>query len=176
MDLLFPLAGAGLLLGLELLWSAHASEQSEPDPTGTDEYGGHRPSGTDDQAETGSTGTGSAGTGRAGRRGVDRAGADRAGGSGDGRARAPELTMEFGLFSLAFIQRRLDALAAELDRLDHDPEIYAKAFHTLVARATYQELLADASRLTDLSRRSVGPTLEVELVESSAGRREVLEL
>jgi hypothetical protein len=64
-------------------------------------------------------------------------------------------------FALSFVRERLDLLAAELARLDDDPSIFAKAFHTHAAQAAYADLLADAVRLATLSRSAavVGPTL-----------------
>jgi hypothetical protein len=84
--------------------------------------------------------------------------------------------VDYGLFSAAFIRRRLDALAAELDRLDDDPEVFAKAFHTKVARSAYQELMAEASRLVDQPRGNPGQTLDVDVVGPARNTREVLEL
>jgi hypothetical protein len=84
--------------------------------------------------------------------------------------------VDSGLFSAAFIRRRLDALTAELDRLDHDPDVFAKAFHTTVARSAYQELLAEASRLVDQPRGNPGQTLDADVVGPARNTREVLEL
>jgi hypothetical protein len=96
--------------------------------------------------------------------------------AGDGPGEADETTVEWGLFSWQFIRRRLDALSEELERLDRDPDVFAKAFHTMVARSAYEALLADASRLADQPRRYAGQTLDVEFVGPSTGMREVLEL
>jgi hypothetical protein len=84
--------------------------------------------------------------------------------------------VEWELFSLPFVRRRLAALAEELERLDRDPDVFAKAFHTMVARSAYEALSADASRLAEQARRHPGPTFDVELVGSSQGVGEVLEL
>jgi hypothetical protein len=83
---------------------------------------------------------------------------------------------EWELFSLPFVRRRLAALAEELERLDRDPDVFAKAFHTMVARSAYEALSADASRLAEQARRHTGPTFDVERVGSSQELREVLEL
>ena len=96
--------------------------------------------------------------------------------AGGGPDEAGETTVEWGLFTWPFVRRRLDALAEELERLDRDPDIFAKAFHTRVARSAYEALLADASRLTHQPRPYVGQTLEFELVGTSTGTREELEL
>ena len=83
---------------------------------------------------------------------------------------------EWGLFSAAFIRRRLAALADELDRLDHDPLVFAKAHHTMAARSAYDALMADASRLTELPRAQAGAILDAEPVVGARDVREVLEL
>ena len=83
---------------------------------------------------------------------------------------------EWELFSLPHVRRRLAALAEELERLDRDPDVFAKAFHTMVVRSAYEALSADASRLAEQARRHTGPTFDVERVGSSQGSREVLEL
>ena len=51
------------------------------------------------------------------------------------------------LFTRPFVRRRLDILGAELERLERDPDIFARAFRTNVARSAYEALLVDASRL-----------------------------
>jgi hypothetical protein len=81
--------------------------------------------------------------------------------------------------TLAEIQRRLRALSDELDRLDQDPHIIARAFHTFVARSAYEALLAAASSRTSDSgahdSQAAGPTFELELARSYTAAREVLE-
>lgn len=80
------------------------------------------------------------------------------------------------------VRQRLEVLAAELERLDDDSEIFAKAFRTHVAEAAYKSLmadavrLADASRLAGLSRPADGTVVEVEIPNSQAPLREVLEV
>jgi hypothetical protein len=86
------------------------------------------------------------------------------------------MTVVWGLFTSPFIRRRLDVLAEELERLDRDPDIFAKAFHTMAARGAYEALLADASRLADQPGRYAGPTLDLELAGPSTGLYEELEL
>lgn len=73
------------------------------------------------------------------------------------------------LFSEDMIRRRLDALADELDRLERDPDVFARAFHTNVARTAYETLVADAAQLAEETRRVVAGTVEFELLESSGG-------
>jgi len=85
-------------------------------------------------------------------------------------------TLEWQLFSLPFVRRRLAALAEELERLDRDPDVFAKAFHTMVARSAYESLSAEASRLAEQARRHSGRTVDVELVGPSQQVGEVLEL
>jgi len=65
------------------------------------------------------------------------------------------------LFSLAFVRRRIDAITAELARLDRDETIFALAFRLHVARAAHEALLADAERLAAVQ------TLELELCITS---------
>jgi hypothetical protein len=87
-----------------------------------------------------------------------------------------EMTMEWGLFTRAFIGRRLAALAEELERLDREPDIFAKAFHTSVARSAYEALLVDASRLSDQPSRPTVQSLEFELLGPVTVLHEELEL
>ena len=65
-----------------------------------------------------------------------------------------------GLFSREFIQWRLDVLADELARIDHDPGVMARGFRTTVARSAYEALLADAAALRQPAY--VGGTREIE--------------
>jgi hypothetical protein len=85
-------------------------------------------------------------------------------------------------FALSFVQQRMDALAAELEQLDNDELIFAKAFRTHVAKAAYEALLADASRLGDASRLNgasplVGSTtVEVEIPSARLPLQEELKV
>jgi len=88
---------------------------------------------------------------------------------------AADTPVEWELFSPAFVRRRLAALAEELERLDRDPDAFAKAFHTMAARAAYEALLVDASRLADRPP-PVGAVLDAEPEVAERGIREVLEL
>jgi hypothetical protein len=88
---------------------------------------------------------------------------------------ADQLTVEWGPGTQSFLQRRLDALAEELQRLDRDPDIFAKAFHVMVARSAHEALLVDASRLADRPRYAA-QLFDVELLSPSTGPREELEL
>jgi hypothetical protein len=98
--------------------------------------------------------------------------------SGDGYRyhEADPTTVESGLLAQPFIRSRLDALVEELERLDRDPDVFAKAFHLMAARSAREALLADASRLATQPRRSAGSTFDVEVLGSSTGTREELEL
>jgi hypothetical protein len=87
-----------------------------------------------------------------------------------------EMTMQSGLFTRAVIHSRLEALTEELARLDRDPDVFAKAFHTLVARSAYQAQLTDAATLVDEPSLQVGESLEFQLMEPSAALWEELEL
>jgi len=64
-----------------------------------------------------------------------------------------------GLLTSAFVQHRIRALAAELERLDRDPSIFARAFHTRATRTAYEALLAEA-------RRTAATTLPPDVVLS----------
>jgi hypothetical protein len=82
-----------------------------------------------------------------------------------------------GIFSEDLIRRRLDALADELERLERDPGVFARAFHTNVARTAYETLLVDAEQLTEQTRRVVAGTIEFEILEPSGrGPCEEIEL
>ena len=96
-----------------------------------------------------------------------------------GRRPEPETEstpVECSLFSPAFVRRRLAALAEELERLDRDPDAFAKAFHTKVARTAYEALLADASRLAEQPAPRVDTVLDAEPLRHVHGIREVIEL
>jgi hypothetical protein len=82
-----------------------------------------------------------------------------------------EIADEWDLLPMPFIRVRLQVIADELDRLAREPDVFARAFHTMAARSAYEALQADASRLAAL------PTLEFGLTGSSARQvREELEL
>src|SRR5947209_12578983 len=79
---------------------------------------------------------------------------------GDERSGATELTVEWGLFTEAFVQGRLAALARELERLDDDDtHVFAKGFHTMVVRSAYEALLGDAAKFAAQPWRPTGPVL-----------------
>jgi hypothetical protein len=94
----------------------------------------------------------------------------------DGPGEPAEMSVQMGLFTSTHIQRRLHALAEELERLDRDREIFAKAFHTTVARSAYEALMVDASKLSEQPSLHIGQTLLVEHVGPSIGHWEELEL
>ncbi len=90
---------------------------------------------------------------------------------------APVEVVEWDVFALPLVRRRLDAIADELVRLEHDPDIFAKAFHTHVAEAAFQALLAEESRIIDSRRRPVrGGDLAVMVGADRGSSIEVLEL
>jgi hypothetical protein len=84
--------------------------------------------------------------------------------------------VESVLFSAAFLRRRLAALTEELDRLDHDPDVFARAFHTKAARAAHDALMAEVSRLADVPRPRAGAVVEAEPAIGPRAAREVLDL
>jgi hypothetical protein len=55
--------------------------------------------------------------------------------------------LQEGLFTAAFVRRRLVELATEMERLDTEPEVFARAFHLYAARSAYEALQADAAHL-----------------------------
>lgn len=93
---------------------------------------------------------------------------------------APPSPPEVDPFAWPFVQQRLDVLAAELERLEHDESIFALAFRTHVAKSAYEALLADATRLANASRLAnayqlAGTTIiEIEIPRSMAPVREEL--
>ena len=94
---------------------------------------------------------------------------------GDERSGAAELTVEWGLFTEAFVQGRLAALARELERLDDDDtHVFAKGFHTMVVRSAYESLLSDAAKFASQPWRPTAPMLDVEPLGPSGGGREEL--
>jgi len=84
--------------------------------------------------------------------------------------------------ALSFVRHRLDVLAEELERLEDDEEIFAKAFRTHAAKSAFQDLLVDAARLAENSRfAGVSPLsdvtiVEVEMANSMSPFREELEV
>jgi len=93
---------------------------------------------------------------------------------------AAPLPVGWDPFALTAVHDRMDALAAELARLEDDEVIFAKAFRTHVAKAAYEALLADANRLGNASRLTgfVSPagatTIEVDIPGPSTQLQEEL--
>ena len=89
-------------------------------------------------------------------------------------------TVEGDFLTLAFVRRRMDVIADELERLGRDPAVFAKAFRTIVARSAYEALMADASRLAAIPSldldRNLHLHLDLDLEGTPTQRREVLEL
>jgi hypothetical protein len=84
------------------------------------------------------------------------------------------------ILTLPFVLRRMEVIADELERLERDPAVFARAFRTVVARSAYEALIADASRLAaipslDLDRR-LDFDLNLDLEGTPTQRREVLNL
>jgi hypothetical protein len=101
---------------------------------------------------------------------------EQAGAVADSPSGTLAMSMQSGLFTRTVIQRRLEALGEELERLDRDPDIFAKAFHTMVARSAYQALLIDATTLVDQPCAHTGESLDLQLVGPSTELWEELEL
>ena len=101
---------------------------------------------------------------------------------GGQRPGPPQLLPDGDPFAWSFVRDRMDVLAAELERLENDTSIFARAFRTHVAQAAYQALLADAARLANASRlAAVSPspdvtTVEMEMLNSLAPLQEELEV
>ena len=93
-----------------------------------------------------------------------------------GSPHEPDDDLAGGIISEELIRRRLDALADELERLEHDREVFAKAFRTNVARTAYETLLVDAAQLTEQTRRVVAGTVEFELLGPTGAAYDELEL
>ncbi len=86
-----------------------------------------------------------------------------------------DMSVQWSLFTRPFIAHRLAALDRELERLERDPDVFAKAFHTIAAKSAYEALAADARRLAETPAGG-GGSLEFELLGPSAGRREEIEI
>ena len=81
-----------------------------------------------------------------------------------------------GLFSRELIQQRLDLLAAELQRLETDRSVFARAFRTYVAKDAYDALLADRTRLARVTTIDLGGVTFDDDVPRVRAMREELEL
>jgi hypothetical protein len=87
----------------------------------------------------------------------------------------PELSAQWGLFTAAFVRERLHALEEEMQRLDRDPDVFARAFHTLAARSAYESLLSEVTTIAEQPWWRVGEVVDAEVLAYSGGPREVLE-
>lgn len=100
------------------------------------------------------------------------------------RGRRPEQPVEdgfgpapiSGIFSRELVQQRLDLLAAELQRLETDRAVFARAFRTYVAKDAYAALLADRTRLARVTTLDLGGVQLDDDVPRVRARREELEL
>ena len=81
-----------------------------------------------------------------------------------------------GLFSREQVQQRLDLLAAELQRLESDRSVFARAFRTYVAKDAYAALLADRTRLARVTTIDLGGVTFDDDVPRVRAMREELEL
>lgn len=81
-----------------------------------------------------------------------------------------------GIFSRELVQQRLDLLAAELQRLETDRAIFARAFRTYVAKDAYAALLADRTRLARVTTLDLGGVTFEDDVAGARPLREELEL
>jgi hypothetical protein len=88
---------------------------------------------------------------------------------------APDVTAQWGLFSAAFVRERLQALEEELHQLERNPEVFARAFHTLAARAAYDALQSEVRTVAEQPFWRVGEVVDAEALGARGGVREVLE-
>jgi hypothetical protein len=95
---------------------------------------------------------------------------------GDERDEPDGLNAQWGLFTEAFVRERLRALEDELARLDRDPDVFARAFHTIAARSAYDALLVEVTTIAEKPWWGVGQVVDAEVLTSSSGPREVLDL
>jgi len=110
----------------------------------------------------------------------------RASGEIDFQAKDQPLDDDWDPAALPFVRHRLDVLAAELEWLERDHSVFARAFRTQVARSAYQALIADATRLSEVARLAEGgrlahaagsgTTIEVEIPGPRALVREELDI
>jgi hypothetical protein len=86
--------------------------------------------------------------------------------------------LEWDTRTLPFVRRRMDALAEELERLDRDPAVFARAFRTIVAKSAYEALMADASRLSAVHSLDLDAEFDLDLgfEGTPTQQREELEL
>ena len=104
----------------------------------------------------------------------------------DFQAKDQPLDDDWDPAALPFVRHRLDVLAAELEWLERDHSVFARAFRTQVARSAYQALIADASRLSEVARLAEagrlahasgsGTVIEVEVPGPLAPIREELDI
>ena len=98
------------------------------------------------------------------------------------QAEAAPFSADWDPHALSNVHHRMDVLAAELERLERDHSVFARAFRTHVAKSAYAALLADAARLAEVSRLAQASradttmTIEMELPSSSSPVREVLDI
>jgi hypothetical protein len=85
----------------------------------------------------------------------------------DGETTTPDL-VSCDPLALPQVYRRLEVLAAELERLEHDESIFARAFRWQVATIAYEALVEDASRLSAVSHLAAAAAAGNTVVEIGA--------
>jgi hypothetical protein len=90
----------------------------------------------------------------------------------------PTEALQWEVLDLPLVRRRLYAVSVELDRLEHDPSVFARAFRTRAFQSAYRALLADEARLAALREATLQleGELELELVGGPRRPGEVLDL
>lgn len=74
------------------------------------------------------------------------------------------------------LQVRLGELAAELRRVEEDPDVYARAHHWFAVQGAYDALLREACRLAGLPTTTTAPLRADERTAAGERLREELEL
>jgi hypothetical protein len=91
------------------------------------------------------------------------------------QAGSDNMAEQWGMFSAAFVRERLQALEDELQRLDRNPDVFAKAFKTIAARSAYDALLQEVTTIAEQPWWRVGEVVDADVLGSPGGMREVLE-
>jgi len=91
------------------------------------------------------------------------------------------------LLTLDEVRQRLAALTVELNRLERDQTVFARAFHTQVAQTVYAALVEDEARLATVATLDLAvddsPEITLSVIDvqqwSASGpahRREILDV
>jgi len=84
----------------------------------------------------------------------------------DHQSGPPQFLPDWDPVVLSAVLHRLDLLAAELERLENDPTIFARAFRTQAVQSAQQALVADATRMAKASRMAaISPLPDTTIVE-----------